>query len=132
MAAAIRRSVQFLRFNNGHRSRPLSRTAPSGCPLLGQSFEAHEYLIKARTLLASFSTRGARRKRGNSGGTFRPDARPTLTMKHLLALLVIAPLCAQTPDQLEAHGASVANTTYQGKSAVRLDALPNAANGESY
>ena len=52
MAAAIRRSVQFLRFNNGHRSRPLSRTAPSGCPLLGQSFEAHEYLIKARTLLA--------------------------------------------------------------------------------
>ena len=55
-----------------------------------------------------------------------------LTMKHLLALLVIAPLRAQTPDQLETHGASVANATYQGKSAVRLDALPNAANGESY
>jgi hypothetical protein len=53
-------------------------------------------------------------------------------MKHLLALLVIAPLCAQTPEQLEARGVSVANAMYQGKSAVRLDALPTAANGESY
>ena len=53
-------------------------------------------------------------------------------MKHLLALLVIAPLRAQTPDQLETHGASVANATYQGKSAVRLDALPTAPNGGSY
>ena len=53
-------------------------------------------------------------------------------MKHLLGLLVIAPLCAQTVDQLDAHGVSVANTTYQGKSAVRLDAAPDAANGESF
>jgi hypothetical protein len=53
-------------------------------------------------------------------------------MKPLLAVLVIAPLCAQTPDKLEAHGVLVANAMYQGKSAVRLDALPNAANGESY
>ena len=53
-------------------------------------------------------------------------------MKHLLALLVIAPLCAQTPEQLEARGVSVSNAMYQGKSAVRLDPLPTAANGESY
>jgi hypothetical protein len=53
-------------------------------------------------------------------------------MKHLLALLVIAPLCAQTPEQLEARGVSVGSATYLGKSAIRVDALPNAANGESY
>jgi len=53
-------------------------------------------------------------------------------MKHLLALLMIAPLCAQTPEQLEAQKVSVAKATYQGKSAVRLDALPDAANAESY
>jgi hypothetical protein len=53
-------------------------------------------------------------------------------MKPLLAVLVIAPLCAQTPDKVETHGVLVANAMYQGKSAVRLDALPNAANGESY
>jgi hypothetical protein len=53
-------------------------------------------------------------------------------MKLLLALLVIAPLCAQTQEQLEARGVSVANATYLGKSAIRVDALPNAANGESY
>ena len=53
-------------------------------------------------------------------------------MRHLLAFLVVGPLCAQTAEQLEAHGITVANTTYQGKSSVRIDALPTAANGESY
>ena len=53
-------------------------------------------------------------------------------MKYLLACLLIAPLGAQTPEQLEAHGSSVTKATYLGKSAVRLDALPNAADGESY
>ena len=53
-------------------------------------------------------------------------------MKYLLACLLIAPLAAQTPEQLEAHGSSVTKATYLGKSAVRLDALPNAADGESY
>jgi hypothetical protein len=53
-------------------------------------------------------------------------------MKYLFALLVCAPLLAQTPDQLEAHGVSVAKVTYQGVSAVRVDAEPNAANGQSY
>src|SRR5437016_2237143 len=55
-----------------------------------------------------------------------------LMMKHLLALFLIAPLCAQTREQLEPRGVSIANTTYQGKSAIRLDALPNTANGDSY
>jgi hypothetical protein len=53
-------------------------------------------------------------------------------MKYLLACLLIAPLGAQTPEQLETHGSSVTKATYLGKSAVRLDALPNAADGESY
>ena len=55
-----------------------------------------------------------------------------LVMKYLLACLLMAPLGAQTPEQLEAHGSSVTKATYLGKSAVRLDALPNAADGESY
>ena len=53
-------------------------------------------------------------------------------MRYLLAMLLIAPLFAQTPDQLDARGVSIAKATYQGKSAVRLDALPDAANGQSY
>ena len=55
-----------------------------------------------------------------------------LVMKYLIACLLIAPLGAQTPEQLETHGSSVTKATYLGKSAVRLDALPNAADGESY
>jgi len=55
-----------------------------------------------------------------------------VVMKYLLACLLIAPLGAQTPEQLEAHGSSLTKATYLGKSAVRLDALPNAENGESY
>lgn len=53
-------------------------------------------------------------------------------MKHLLALLIMTPLYAQTVEQLEAHGASLAKAMYQGKAAVRLDASPDAANGNSY
>jgi hypothetical protein len=53
-------------------------------------------------------------------------------MKQLLGLLAMAPLCAQTLDQLETRGVAAANATYAGKSAVRLDAAPNAGNGESY
>jgi len=50
----------------------------------------------------------------------------------LLAFVAAGPLCGQTAEQLEAHSASVANTTYQGKAAVRVDASPTAANGQSY
>lgn len=53
-------------------------------------------------------------------------------MRYLFAFLLITPLCAQTVDRLEAHGVSVSNTAYQGKTAIRVDALPTAANGESY
>ena len=54
------------------------------------------------------------------------------SMGCLLAFVAVAPLRAQTASQLEVHGATVSNTTYQGKQAVRIDALPAAANGESY
>jgi hypothetical protein len=53
-------------------------------------------------------------------------------MKRLLPLLIAVPLFAQTPEQLDPHGVSVASTTYQGKSAVRVDALPDAGDGASY
>jgi hypothetical protein len=53
-------------------------------------------------------------------------------MKQLLALVVAGPLFAQTADQLEAHAVSVADTVYQGKPSVRVDAQPGAANAQSY
>ena len=53
-------------------------------------------------------------------------------MKHLLVLLIMTPMYAQTVEQLEAHGASLAKSMYQGKAAIRLDASPDAANGNSY
>ncbi|HEY1240301.1 MAG TPA: hypothetical protein VGF16_07070 [Bryobacteraceae bacterium] len=53
-------------------------------------------------------------------------------MKHLVGLLALAPLFGQTGAQLEAHGVSVADVMYRGKAGVRVDALPTAANGQSY
>jgi hypothetical protein len=55
-----------------------------------------------------------------------------LTMTYLFVLLAVVPLYSQTAEQLEAHGVSVANTTYQGKVAVKVDALPAVVNGQSY
>jgi hypothetical protein len=52
-------------------------------------------------------------------------------MKHLLILLA-SPLWAQTADQVEPHGVRVESVRYDGKQAVRLEALPSASNGESY
>jgi hypothetical protein len=49
--------------------------------------------------------------------------------------LSVAPRCVQTAEQSEAHGISAVNTTYttyHGKTAVRIYALPTAANGQSY
>lgn len=51
--------------------------------------------------------------------------------KLLIALMAATPLCAQTAEKLEAHGVSIANTMYQGKQAVRIDASQS-ANGEAY
>jgi hypothetical protein len=53
-------------------------------------------------------------------------------MRYLLALIAIGPLCAQTVDQLDGHGVSLSKAMYQGKAAVRVDALPDAGDGESY
>ena len=53
-------------------------------------------------------------------------------MKYLLAALSLAPLWAQTVDQLEGHAVSLSKTAYQGKPAVRVDAAPGAANAASY
>jgi hypothetical protein len=54
-------------------------------------------------------------------------------MRYLFAVLtVVSSVCAQTTDQLDARGVSVSTAMYQGKSAVRVDALPDAANGASY
>jgi hypothetical protein len=53
------------------------------------------------------------------------------SMKYTLILLA-APLCAQSIDQLEAHGAAISSVQYDGKQAVRLEARPNVPNGESY
>ena len=58
----------------------------------------------------------------------QPDASAVYhpSMKYLIVLLV-APLYAQTVDQLEAHRSRSPAVQYQGKQAVRIDALPSAA-----
>jgi hypothetical protein len=54
-------------------------------------------------------------------------------MKRALVLIAaIAPLYAQTAAQLEGQNVKIADTTYQGKKAVRVDAAPDAANATSY
>jgi|SRR5579871_1221016 len=53
------------------------------------------------------------------------------SMKYLLILLA-APLWSQTLDQLEAHAAGVSSVQYEGKHAIRLDAAPDAQNGNSF
>lgn len=52
-------------------------------------------------------------------------------MRYII-LLLAAPLCAQSLDQLESRGVKVSSVSYQDKQAVRVDALPDAANGDSY
>jgi len=55
-----------------------------------------------------------------------------LPMKWLLTLFVASRLFAQKAEQLDGQGVSIVNSAYQGKNAVRIDALPAAGNGESY
>jgi hypothetical protein len=57
-------------------------------------------------------------------GTSKMGDSSILIMRYVLALSVMLPLWAQTPEQLEAHNVSIAKTTYQGKTAVRLEAHP--------
>src|SRR5258706_14075091 len=64
---------------------------------------------------------------------FRPArAIATITVTCLAIGLGADAAIAQTPDQLEAQGVSIAKVTYDGKSAVRVDALPDAPNDEAY
>src|SRR5262245_36773909 len=49
-----------------------------------------------------------------------------------LAVFLAVPLAAQTPDRLEAKNATIAQTTFKGRSAVQVNATPDAANASSY
>lgn len=49
-----------------------------------------------------------------------------------LSLLLAAPLAAQSVDRLEGKNVSIAQTNYQGRSAIQLIASPDAPNAASY
>jgi hypothetical protein len=49
-----------------------------------------------------------------------------------LSLLLAAPLAAQSVDRLEGKNVSIAQTKYQGRSAIQLIASPDAPNATSY
>ena len=55
----------------------------------------------------------------------------TVICASVVALLA-APLVAQSVDQLEAKHVSIAQTTFKGRSAVQVNAAPDALNGASY
>lgn len=55
----------------------------------------------------------------------------TVARVAVLALLAV-PLAAQSGDQLVAKNASIAQTSFKGRSAVQIVATPAAANGSSY
>jgi hypothetical protein len=50
----------------------------------------------------------------------------------LFFLLLAVPLAAQSADRLEAKNVSIAQTTFKGRSAIRVIAAPDAANATSY
>src|SRR5690349_20810574 len=49
-----------------------------------------------------------------------------------LVVLLAVPLAAQRADRLDGKNVSIAQTIFQGRSAVRLIAAPDAANATSY
>jgi hypothetical protein len=55
-----------------------------------------------------------------------------LTFASLLSAAAIAPIAAQSVDRLVAKNVSIAQTNYQGRSAIQLIAKPEAANATSY
>src|SRR6185369_13230098 len=73
----------------------------------------------------------ARVSRGSEPFRVSNVCTPMTKCAHAL-LLFAAPLCAQTVAQLEGHAVTMSAATYQGKTAVRVDALPDAGNGRSY
>jgi hypothetical protein len=56
----------------------------------------------------------------------------TLTFASLLPAAAVAPLAAQSVDRLVGKNVSIAQTSYQGRSAIQLIAKPEAANATSY
>jgi hypothetical protein len=56
----------------------------------------------------------------------------TSVARALLVGLVAIPLPAQTAERLVARNASIAQTTYKGRTAVQVLAAPGAANATSY
>jgi hypothetical protein len=55
-----------------------------------------------------------------------------MTICASLSLLLAAPLAAQSVDRLEGKNVSIAQTKYQGRSAIQLIASPDAPNATSY
>jgi hypothetical protein len=49
-----------------------------------------------------------------------------------LSVIVVVPVAAQSVDRLESKNASIAQTTFKGRSAVQVLAAPNAPNAASY
>jgi hypothetical protein len=56
----------------------------------------------------------------------------TTLMRVLLSALLVVPLAAQSADRLEPRNLTMAQTTFKGRTAVRLIAAPDAANATSY
>lgn len=55
-----------------------------------------------------------------------------LTFASLLPVAAVAPLAAQSVDRLVGKNVSIAQTNYQGRSAIQVVAKPEAANATSY
>ena len=55
-----------------------------------------------------------------------------LTFASLLSAAAVAPIAAQSVDRLVGKNVSIAQTNYQGRSAIQLIAKPEAANATSY
>ena len=49
-----------------------------------------------------------------------------------MLMLTTVAIWAQTPDQLEAHKVKISSVDYQGRKGVRVDAEPDAGNGQSW
>jgi hypothetical protein len=61
-----------------------------------------------------------------------PFLSATTVIRASLSGFLVVPLAAQSADQLTAKNASIAQTTYKGRSAVQLIATPDAPNASSY
>src|SRR5436309_13762598 len=53
-------------------------------------------------------------------------------MRASFSMLLAVPLAAQSADRLTAKNVSIAQTNYQGRTAIQVIAAPDAANASSY